>query len=325
MEQTGCMVSISCIAYNHEPYIARALNSFLMQKTSFKYEILIHDDASTDGTARIIKEYADRYPDMIKPMYQKENQYSKGISNISGTFNFPRAEGKYIAMCEGDDYWIDDQKLQMQVDYMEAHPVCTMCFHAARIESEDHALRDTQVRPYRGNRVCTPEEVIDKRANYPTASLMFPAFLARKLPKYYFECPVGDVPIHIFMASKGEVYYIDRKMSVYQQGVSVSWSTQMEQGNYKENLICHHNAMKKMFRAFSEETNHQYDAAIERAFGRMDFLTLLNTKEYAEIKKKKYRRYYKELNMRTRLLLSLDLYCPWIYSGLQKLWYALRG
>lgn len=323
-QQYEYMVSVSCIAFNHENYIRQALDSFLAQKTDFKYEILIHDDASTDSTAAVIREYAERYPDIIKPMYQEKNQYSQGISNISGAFNFPRAKGKYIAMCEGDDYWIDDQKLQLQVDYMESHPECTMCFHAAKTVSEDKALRMTEIRPYVGDRVCTPEEVIDKRFNYPTASLMFPSGLAKQLPRYYHECPVGDIPIHIFMASRGPVYYMDRKMSVYRQGVSVSWSNQMERGNYKENLIRHHNQMKKMFRAFSEETDHKYDKAIESAFKRMDFLTLLNTREYAQVKKPIYRKYYRELDFRTRVLLSLDLYCPWLYAGLQKLWYALR-
>ena len=228
-------------------------------------------------------------------------------------------------MCEGDDYWIDDTKLQRQADYMEAHPECTLCFHAARIESEDKAMRAKEVRPYRHSKICTPEEVIDKKANYPTASLMFPAVLGKALPQWYHDCPVGDVPIHIFMASKGTVYYMDRKMSVYRQGVSVSWSTQMEQGNYKENLIRHHNAMKKMFRAFSKDTNHRYDKAIRSAFKRMDFLTYLNTKQYREAKQREYRRYYRELPLRTRFFVDMELYCPWIYKGLQKLWYAVRS
>ena len=101
------MVSICCLTFNHEPYIRKALDSFLMQKTTFPFEIVIHDDASTDGTADIIREYQENYPDIVHSLCQEENQYSKGISNISGVFNFPRAQGKYIAMCEGDDYWSD--------------------------------------------------------------------------------------------------------------------------------------------------------------------------------------------------------------------------
>lgn len=120
------MVSISCITYNHAPYIRECLDGFMMQKTNFAFEVLIHDDASTDGTADIIREYEAKYPDIIKPIYQTENQYSKGISP-SASFNFPRAKGKYIALCEGDDYWTDPFKLQKQVDFLESHPDYVMC------------------------------------------------------------------------------------------------------------------------------------------------------------------------------------------------------
>ena len=96
------MASICCITYNHENYIADAIESFLMQKTNFNYEIIIYDDASTDKTADIIREYETKYPGLIKPIYQTENQYSKGVKTIN--FSLQRAEGKYIAVCEGDDY-----------------------------------------------------------------------------------------------------------------------------------------------------------------------------------------------------------------------------
>ena len=104
------LVSICSITYNHAPYIRQCLDGFLMQKTNFKYEIIIHDDASTDGTAEIIKEYAERYPDLITPVFQTENQYSKGLRGFFAKFVFPHAKGKYIALCEGDDYWIDPYK-----------------------------------------------------------------------------------------------------------------------------------------------------------------------------------------------------------------------
>ena len=113
------LVSISCITYNHEPYIMQTLDGFLMQKTRFPFEVLIHDDASTDRTADIIREYEKKFPKIIKPIYQKENQYSKGNRAILASFVYPRAKGKYIALCEGDDYWIDENKLQKQVDFME--------------------------------------------------------------------------------------------------------------------------------------------------------------------------------------------------------------
>lgn len=130
------LVSISCITYNHEPYIAQTLDGFLMQKTNFPFEVLIHDDASTDRTADIIREYEQNFPKIVKPIYQKENQYSQGKRAVSATWNFPRAQGKYIALCEGDDYWIDENKLQMQVDFLENNPEYGMCYTNFNLVSE---------------------------------------------------------------------------------------------------------------------------------------------------------------------------------------------
>ena len=99
--------------------LLQCLDGFMMQQTNFAFEVLIHDDASTDGTTEIIKEYEAKYPEIIKPIYEEENQWVKGRRG-SAVFNFPRAKGKYIAMCEGDDYWTDPLKLQKQVDFLES-------------------------------------------------------------------------------------------------------------------------------------------------------------------------------------------------------------
>ena len=120
------LVSINCITYNHCKYIRDALEGFLMQITNFPVEILIHDDASTDGTAEIIKEYEKQYPWLIKPVYQTENQYSKHNGTIS-KIQYGRARGKYLAFCEGDDYWTDHYKLQKQVDFLESNVWVDIC------------------------------------------------------------------------------------------------------------------------------------------------------------------------------------------------------
>lgn len=132
------LVSISCITYNHAPYIRECLDGFMMQQTNFPFEVLIHDDASADGTTEIIREYAEKYPDIIKPLYEEENQWVKGRRG-SAVFNFPRAQGKYIALCEGDDYWTDPLKLQKQVDFLESHPDYVMCSHRLKqyMQKED--------------------------------------------------------------------------------------------------------------------------------------------------------------------------------------------
>ena len=135
-------LSICCITYNHAKFIRQALDGFVMQKTNFPFEVLIHDDASTDGTADIIREYEAKYPDIIKPIYQTENQWSKGVL-ISKTCNYPRVQGEYVAMCEGDDYWTDPLKLQKQVDFLDSHPDFMGCFHPAKKIWEDKPVKST--------------------------------------------------------------------------------------------------------------------------------------------------------------------------------------
>lgn len=124
------LVSICCLTFNHAEFIQECLEGFLQQETSFEVEILIHDDASTDGTDRIVRQYAQKYPEKIFPLYETTNQYTNGYKGkMDITFNYSRARGKYIACCEGDDYWTDPLKLQKQVAFMESHKEYSVCFH----------------------------------------------------------------------------------------------------------------------------------------------------------------------------------------------------
>jgi glycosyltransferase involved in cell wall biosynthesis len=129
-EGTTPVLSICCAAYNHAAFIRDCLDGFLMQQTTFPVEILIHDDASTDRTAEVIREYEARYPQLVMPVYEKENQYSKGTGDL---FSLKRARGQYIAVCEGDDYWTDPLKLQKQVDFLDRNPDYVVCYHDAKI------------------------------------------------------------------------------------------------------------------------------------------------------------------------------------------------
>ena len=129
---TTPLVSVCCITYNHASFIRKCLDGFLMQQTDFPIEILIHDDCSTDGTTEIIKEYAAQYPDLIFPLYEEENQYQQGKAGEIDLYNYNRARGKYIAYCEGDDYWTDSLKLQKQVDFMESNPEYSVCWHRSK-------------------------------------------------------------------------------------------------------------------------------------------------------------------------------------------------
>ena len=130
------LVSVCVLSYNHEKYLRQCLDGILMQETSFPFEVRVHDDASKDKSQNIIKEYQERHPSIIKPVLQSENQYSKG-GGILNRFLIPLCEGKYIALCEGDDYWTDPLKLQKQVDFLENHEDYSMCFHKVEILSDE--------------------------------------------------------------------------------------------------------------------------------------------------------------------------------------------
>lgn len=144
MEVTKPLVVINCLTFNHEQYIRDCLEGFVMQKTNFKFVAIVHDDASTDDTASIIKEYAEKYPDIIKPIYETENQYSKKDGSLHRIMNdaIETTGAKYVAMCEGDDYWTDPYKLQKQVDFMEENEQYILCCHRYLILDQDSNLYD---------------------------------------------------------------------------------------------------------------------------------------------------------------------------------------
>ena len=170
------VVSICCLTFNHEKYIEQSLNGFCMQKAPFKFEVLVHDDASTDKTQEIIKRFVEKYPDIIKPILQTENQYSKGVVRMQTTYNYPRAKGKYLALCEGDDYWTDELKLAKQVELLEKNPDCSLSFHANNYVFPDRLSHKNKVhRPIkRENNIYDIKDVIKYGGNFMhTGSMVF--------------------------------------------------------------------------------------------------------------------------------------------------------
>ena len=135
------MVTIRCLVYNHEPYLRDCLDGFVMQRANFRFEAIVHDDASTDGSAEIIREYAAKYPGIIKPILETENQYSKHDGSLKKIMD-AHTHGKYVAFCEGDDYWTDPMKLQKQVDYLEEHPdISFSCCRFNLLNQNDNSIK----------------------------------------------------------------------------------------------------------------------------------------------------------------------------------------
>ena len=222
------VVSIWCSAYNHEAYISDAIEGFLMQKTSFKYEIIIHDDASTDRTPEIIRRYEAKYPEMIHGIYQINNQWSQNWPSVAwmNQLQIQNCKGKYIAFCEGDDYWIDMQKLQLQVDYLEKHSECMMVIHdAIDIDCRTHKVKSKSL--YAKDCLLQPEEIITQRhLQVPTASMLFRSEIM-KMKGCFLHAGIGDYTHLLYCLTKGNIYYFSRIMSAYRYCHKGSWTTLM--------------------------------------------------------------------------------------------------
>lgn len=215
------LVSVKCMTYNHEKYIAQALDGFLMQKTAFPFEVLVHDDASTDRTADIIREYESKFPKIIKPIYETENQYKTGTHHIKID---KLIRGKYIAFCEGDDYWIDENKLQMQVDFLEANPEYTLCFSNAKIWKNNNFVYDSFPCLLQDRDVTTEEIILNGGLFIPTATIVYRNEIKNTYPDFCSKCWVGDYPLQIYASICGKVWGMSTVMSVYRASVPGSWT-----------------------------------------------------------------------------------------------------
>ena len=216
------IVSIACVAFNHEEYLHATLDSFLMQETSFPFEILINDDVSTDGTVDILKEYEAKYPNIVKPVYQTENQYSKGINTIS--LLFPYAKGKYVAFCDGDDYWTDTKKLQIQVDAMQKHPEVDLSFHPCYRDT-DGVFTKVLTKHADTDKIFSVNHSIKGHGKFAeTVSMMFTRSLISSLPEWYTTALPGDYVSEVMGAERGGSLYINRIMSAYRAGLEGGWT-----------------------------------------------------------------------------------------------------
>lgn len=209
------LVSIFCLTYNHAPYIRQCLDGFLMQKATFTYEVIINDDASTDGTTEIIREYEEKYPDIIKPIYHEENLYSKGERGFWQKYCFPKSKGKYIALCEGDDYWTDPYKLQKQVDLLENNMDCSLC-SGGYISNKGGIVKE--VIEYKGAREYFVFDLYDWLDKWLTKTLtvVFRAVYMFEYVDYISHFSHSrDIYLFYFLLNKGMGIYVPKILGVY--------------------------------------------------------------------------------------------------------------
>ena len=254
------MVSVVCVTYNHAAFIRDALDGFVAQQAPWRFEVLVHDDASTDGTAEIVREYESRYPDLIRGIYQTRNQFSRGV-NITRTFLHPLIRGRYVALCEGDDYWTDPHKLEKQVAALEAHPGVDICAHRAlRIKG---GKARGHVAPALRDRLIPAERVILGGGSFvPTASL-----LCRR-DAYLLQTPMreilaNDYSLQIQCALRGGMYYLHDCMSVYRKDAPESWSNL-----HRHRSSAFRQRRREMLEALDAYTEGRYHHVIRRRLRR---------------------------------------------------------
>lgn len=224
LQNDNTMVTVVCITYNHEKYIAQALDSFVAQKTNFKFKVFVGEDCGPDGTADIVRQYAQRYPDIIVPFLREENMGAQ--RNLIDLCQ--RATSPYIAFCEGDDYWIDDHKLQKQVDFMEEHSASRVCFMQTQVVAPDNWHLRSWYRPIAGGKIVIPDSIPD----YKEARSFSPAYFINinvahtstyffrwnydlPIPDWYYGGVIGDAPILLLQLGSAKLDFIKGISSIY--------------------------------------------------------------------------------------------------------------
>ena len=297
-------VTVVCITYNHEKYLRDALDGILSQKTDFKYKVVIHDDASTDNTAKIIAEYVLKYPRIIVPIYQKENQYQKGV-NILKEYVSPLLEGKYYAYCEGDDYWCDPCKLQKQVDFMRTHTDYSACVHNT-IQIDCRSGKQKLLYPRKEKDIGLKDVVRKSGAAFHISSILSKTeyFL---LPDELTAKGLGDYPKTIYLAINGKIRFINKTMSVYRYYSDGSWTAKNFGSSDESKAITLNNNNIMMLDSFDQYFNRRYHDLFCDAIDLKRIEILYKQKKYREIirSKRNVKLYHSQYGtLRTLLLFA---------------------
>lgn len=271
-EKREITVSVLCATYNHEKYIARALEGFISQVTDFRFEVIVHEDASTDGTRGIVEKYESEYPDLIKPIYQEKNQYSQGRGIVLSNM-LSAAKGRYIALCEGDDYWIDEHKLQKQYEALEAHKECSICIHKVKhirdnVVLDPEKLKQTQNKYHLKGGVIEKEKMANAlwlEGGYPAQTSCY--FMRRsvievrqKNKEPFLKCMLGDQINLRLSLMHGKFYFIDEIMSHRIKGTGGSWNDRWTSFSGKERAKYYTMFMKgeMLYDEYSGYEFHEY-------------------------------------------------------------------
>ena len=270
------LVTVRCTVYNHEPYVRDALEGFLLQETTFPFEVIVHDDASTDNSASIVKEYAEKYPHILKPIYQTENQFSKGKDRVKTILDqASNPSSIYWGICEGDDYWTDPLKLQTQVDFMESHPDYSMCAASVDVLQEGKPLNFQGVK--QDITLTTHDAIVKGGGYFPTLTLLYRKELLDGLDEFREGCSVGDYPLQIFLSTKGKIMFLSRKVGVYRFMSVGSWTSRYSRDvKFYVRYLQNEN---KWLDSLNNKTHQRYNKSFRFTIGRNLYKIMVYTKD----------------------------------------------
>lgn len=305
-------ISIVCNTFNHEKYIAQALESFLMQETDVPFEILVHDDASTDSTADIIREYESKYPDIVKPLYQTENQYSKGVS-ITPEIQIKRAQGEYIAFCEGDDYWTDKSKLQTQYDFMQRNEQYSICCHAYSMVDKDGNTLEERF-DLESDGVVPMKKLIGNQLEVPHYATMFArAQCLQGFERTFLGSRCSDMIIRLYCASQKDIYYLSKNMSAYRRFTENSWTVRVI--NDKERFISGQKRVISFLKQYDQYTGFKYSDIISKEITQREFNIAVNEHNYKVARKNPC---FKTASFKKRMGIYFGCFFPSVVSRYRK-------
>lgn len=279
-------VAINALAYNHGEFIGATLDGIVEQAADFPFVAIVHDDNSTDNTTAILKEYAEKYPDIIMPIFEEENQYSKGNGQLNEIMRSAlKATGaEYVAWCECDDYWTNESKLQLQIDFLDRNPEYGMTFH--NVQNLDQGLQKLVDRKgnYPLDREVPPKDLILTGGGFcPTCSLVYRFGWLDDYPEFAFNYHITDYPLQIFFAIKGKVYYFNRVMGVYRYNNPASWTSLNSVTNIGEKnwMVKLENSIK-FLENFDEFSNRKYHKVFEKRKKRNKYECYFQLKNYGK-------------------------------------------
>ena len=335
LDERPVMVTVQAIAYNHARFIRRALDGFLMQKTNFRYEIIVHDDASTDETAAIIREYEAKHPDLIRAVYQRENQYSKhrGFKKL---FVLPLTRGRYTALCECDDFWTDPFKLQKQFDALEAHPECRLCVGRVNVlDGNDEPIGWQFPNFELSTGVKSQEDFLRMVIQYSFQTSTY--FVRTEEHRAYLsgrpefaKYMMGDVALMLFFASKGPVYCIDDMLSCYRWQSEGSWTNKF--WSQPIDKICAYYERyiegRIKYDEFTEGKYHnvcvEHVEFLRNKITKLEFQHAEKCKDYKTMLQKKYAAFRPHWKKADYCFAWLMAYCPWLMKSVRFVKNSLR-